>query len=151
MSNKLEYEINCLAMAIVNYANKTNAVDVKTRQENNDICFDFAVEKIKEFLAQRIGEGPKSMIGIHGRRNEKTLTAFTLFQEAIEKGKNALFVGPSYVVMSDDNYQRLIRVSKEQEATFVDESSPMPDSIQSKLFTEEEIESCNQPAKQPVK
>lgn len=146
MKDQLDYRTNCLAMAIVNHTNETNAVDVETRQKNNDMCFDFAVNKIKEFISYQ-GEKLRSIIDIGGRRNEKTLTALTLFQEAIEKGKNALYVGPGYVVMSDDNYQKLIRVSKEQEAIFVDESSPLSDSIQSKLFTEEEIESCNQPTK----
>jgi hypothetical protein len=46
----MEYEIECLAMAIVNYTNEKNEVSVGLRQKNNDECFDFAVEKIKEFL-----------------------------------------------------------------------------------------------------
>jgi hypothetical protein len=46
----LEYEINCLAMSIVNYTNETNSIDVYTRQKTNDHCTDYAVNKIKEFL-----------------------------------------------------------------------------------------------------
>jgi len=48
-----EYEINCLAMAIVNMTNGINNVDVAIRQRNNDICFDFAVKKIKEFQSTK--------------------------------------------------------------------------------------------------
>ena len=54
MNRLNDYEINCLAMAIVNHTNEMNKVDVKTRQENNDKCFDFAVEKIKEALGDNI-------------------------------------------------------------------------------------------------
>lgn len=44
------YNIECLAMAIVNYTNEINSVPLEVRQENNDECFDFAIEKIREFL-----------------------------------------------------------------------------------------------------
>jgi len=47
--DKEKYEINCAAMAIVNFTNETNAVDVTARQANNDKCFDFAVLKIEQF------------------------------------------------------------------------------------------------------
>lgn len=47
---KGEYEINCVAMAIVNFTNETNGVDVSIRQANNEKCFDFAVEKIKDYV-----------------------------------------------------------------------------------------------------
>lgn len=46
----IEYEIECLAVSIVNKINETNQVSVEVRQKNNDECFDFAVEKIKQFL-----------------------------------------------------------------------------------------------------
>ena len=49
----MEYKINCLAMAIVNNTNEINGASVETRQKNNDKCFDFAVEKIKEFLSRK--------------------------------------------------------------------------------------------------
>ena len=45
-----EYLINCLAMSIVNFTNEINEVNIKTRQKNNDECFDFAIRKIKEYL-----------------------------------------------------------------------------------------------------
>jgi hypothetical protein len=48
----LNYEIECLAMAIVNYTNETNSVETIVRQENNDECFDYAVGKIKNFLKE---------------------------------------------------------------------------------------------------
>lgn len=35
-------------MSIVNYANEANGVSVDVRQLNNDKCFDYAVNKIKE-------------------------------------------------------------------------------------------------------
>lgn len=47
---ELNYKINCLAMAIVNHTNEINGVGIETRQKNNDICFNFAVKKIEEFL-----------------------------------------------------------------------------------------------------
>lgn len=50
MINKSKYEINCLAMAIVNRTNEINGVDVETRQKSNEACFDFAVKKIRDFL-----------------------------------------------------------------------------------------------------
>jgi hypothetical protein len=43
-------DIKCLAMAIVNKTNESNNVDVQQRQLTNDSNFDFAVEKIEEFL-----------------------------------------------------------------------------------------------------
>lgn len=42
--------IKYLAMAIVNMTNDINSVDTRLRQNNNDECFDFAINKIKEFL-----------------------------------------------------------------------------------------------------
>lgn len=47
-----KYKINCLAMSIVNFTNETNYVPPKTRQKNNDRCYDFASEKIKENLKE---------------------------------------------------------------------------------------------------
>lgn len=44
----LDYEINCIAMSIVNYINEINNVSVDTRQKNNDECFDYVVMRIKE-------------------------------------------------------------------------------------------------------
>lgn len=53
MDNKIsDYDINCLAMAIVNYTNEVNEVDAKTRQANNDKCFDYACDKIREFIVK---------------------------------------------------------------------------------------------------
>ncbi len=46
----LEYEVNCLAMAIVNHTNENTGVSVEVRQNTNNHNFDFAVNKIKEFL-----------------------------------------------------------------------------------------------------
>jgi hypothetical protein len=45
-----DYDINCLAMAIVNHTNEVNKVSVDIRQANNDKCFDFVEEKIKDYL-----------------------------------------------------------------------------------------------------
>jgi hypothetical protein len=46
--NKLE----CYAMAIVNFINETNNVDVETRQRNNDVCFDYVRNKLMEFYSE---------------------------------------------------------------------------------------------------
>ena len=61
-----DYDIECLAMAIVNHINEINGVSAKTRQDNNDKCFDYARDKIEEYiksvvhtpLFHFIGEGP---------------------------------------------------------------------------------------------
>jgi hypothetical protein len=45
-----DYDINCLAMAIVNQTNESNFVNSDQRQLTNDDNFDFAVKKIEEFL-----------------------------------------------------------------------------------------------------
>lgn len=45
-----DYQLNCLAMSIVNMVNETNRVNVEVRQHTNDDCFDYAVKQIKEFL-----------------------------------------------------------------------------------------------------
>jgi hypothetical protein len=50
----LEYAIDCVGMAIVNYSNEINKVSVKQRQETNDECFNYAKDKIKEFVFQVI-------------------------------------------------------------------------------------------------
>jgi hypothetical protein len=47
-----EYQITCLAMAIINNTNDTAGVSVEERQLTNDANFDFAVEKIKDFLSR---------------------------------------------------------------------------------------------------
>lgn len=58
---KGEYELNCVAMAIVNFTNETNGVEVPTRQANNDKCYDFAVEKLKSICENaRMGEEEKT-------------------------------------------------------------------------------------------
>lgn len=162
MGNKLEHEINCLAMAIVNHANEINAVDVETRQKNNDMCFDFAVEKIKEFLACSQDGKPKiveiNTLSTSPRMGGKTLALFAEFQKAIEKGKNALFVGLNYVAMSTENYQRLVNQSEIKtrsaqnidssgqtwagDLTIIDEIHPEPNSHQPTLFSKEEINKC---------
>ena len=41
-------------MSIVNFTNEKNKASVETRQKNNDECFDFAVEKIEEFIKERM-------------------------------------------------------------------------------------------------
>ena len=51
---KDDYLITCLAMSIVNFTNEKNNASVETRQKNNDECFDFAVEKIEEFIKERM-------------------------------------------------------------------------------------------------
>lgn len=43
-------DIEMLAMAIVNFTNETNGVNVETRQKNNDKCFDYTYKKIIDFL-----------------------------------------------------------------------------------------------------
>lgn len=48
--NKEDYNISCLAMSIVNFINETNGVDVCVRQSTNDICFDYVIERVKEFI-----------------------------------------------------------------------------------------------------
>jgi len=58
MGNKVfeEYKnIEILAMSIINHTNEVNGVSVKVRQENNDKCFDFAVDRIMDFLLDRAG------------------------------------------------------------------------------------------------
>nr|DAT54027.1 MAG TPA: hypothetical protein [Caudoviricetes sp.] len=37
-------------MAIVNHTNEINNVDVDIRQRNNDLCFDYARDKIKDYI-----------------------------------------------------------------------------------------------------
>ncbi|WP_333638533.1 hypothetical protein [Tissierella praeacuta] len=47
-----DHDIECLAMAIVNHTNEINNVDVDVdiRQRNNDLCFDYARDKIKDYI-----------------------------------------------------------------------------------------------------
>lgn len=45
-----DYDIECVAMAIVNHTNEINNVDVDIRQRNNDLCFDYARDKIKDYI-----------------------------------------------------------------------------------------------------
>ncbi|MBW2644572.1 MAG: hypothetical protein JRE23_00080 [Deltaproteobacteria bacterium] len=44
------YDLECLAMAIVNHVNERTGVDVKKRQETNDENFDHVIKQIKTFL-----------------------------------------------------------------------------------------------------
>lgn len=46
----IEYEIECLAVSIINKINETNQVSDEIRQKNNGECFEFTVEKVKQFL-----------------------------------------------------------------------------------------------------
>ena len=58
----MDYEIECIAMAIVNYTNEINEVPVDIRQKNNDKCFDFAVEKIKEIVNKKNSIEKRNMV-----------------------------------------------------------------------------------------
>jgi hypothetical protein len=83
----------------------------------------------------------------------KTLALFAEFQESIQKGKSALFIGPNYVTMSHDKFLELSQASTQGSyvamapMNIIFSNEPEPDPHQPKLFTEEEIESCNQPTK----
>lgn len=57
--NRDDYLTTCLAMSIVNFTNEKNNASVETRQKNNDECFDFAVEKIEEFIKERMSKNGK--------------------------------------------------------------------------------------------
>ena len=57
--NRDDYLTTCLAMSIVNFTNEKNKASVETRQKNNDECFDFAVEKIEEFIKERMIKNDK--------------------------------------------------------------------------------------------
>ena len=46
-------------MSIVNFINEKNNASVETRQKNNDECFDFAIEKIEEFIKERMIKNDK--------------------------------------------------------------------------------------------
>lgn len=46
----LDYQVDCLAMEIINHTTETLKTKVEVRQETNDINTDYAVKKIKEFL-----------------------------------------------------------------------------------------------------
>lgn len=50
-----DYEMQCLAMAIVNYTNEINGVPINIRQLNNDECFDFAIKEIEAYVNLLIG------------------------------------------------------------------------------------------------
>lgn len=46
------YEVEVVAMSIINYANEINKVSAEDRQKNNDKCIDFAVIKINEIILE---------------------------------------------------------------------------------------------------
>lgn len=52
--DKKDYFINCTAMAIVNHTCEIHKISVEERQKYNDELFDFAVNKIKELIKERV-------------------------------------------------------------------------------------------------
>ena len=46
------YNLECLAMAIVNHTNDQTGASVETRQITNDKNFDYAIKTIKVFLKE---------------------------------------------------------------------------------------------------